>query len=324
MKAAILGGVVLAFVGGACIVRAVEPVPVEPPAVEPTTAKCTYRDEPVPTSAPIAESALALLARQPAESGQVRSDTVIELDLEYRIKDFGARSVNIMPFFKTLGDGSSSPGELSDYPALKSAAGKVHMCIPLAEMYTVPTLEWPIRFGLNLMQSLSGGSMQFLASTPNLKFDSADPPEGAIARQADQPPIEYFDNLRAAWNFFESRLARYKACVERFPEGQAALTRSYRRWESRHADTIQFVSELQFDFYLLSSRNDTGYATRMFDAAHEGTLHAYAQQPIESLRQHCARALSEFSDSEDPTDSAIEDEIAYLKKWRAAHPKAKP
>ncbi|MEO8061406.1 MAG: hypothetical protein ABI821_01525 [Pseudomonadota bacterium] len=318
MNAVILGSVVLAIAGGAGIAHAAEPLAVEQPATV-----CTYRAEPVVADAPIKQSTLTVLARQPAEDGEVRRDTLIALDLEYRIKDFAAGSFNIMPMFKTAGDFSSAPGGPSDYPPLEAAAGKVHLCVPLDEMYRSPTLEWPITIVLNLMQSLPGGSMMINASAPPLKFKAADAPEEGLARQAARPPIEYYDNLKTVWNFFESRLARYKACNQRFPEGQAALTKSYRRWEARHADAIQLGSELQFDFLLYSENGNTARATYMFDALRSVTLRSYAQQPAEVLQRQCAVTLSEFSDPEDLSDNVINDEIAYLRKWQATHEKAK-
>jgi len=323
MKAAVLAGLVLAFAGGAGVVHALEPVPAEPQAVEKTATACTYRDEPVPTNAPIEKSTLTLLGRDPAESGEVHRDTPIALDLEYRIKDLGAGAVYIIPFFKTAGDGSTTPGDPSTYPALAAAAGRAHLCVPLAEMYAVPMLDWPITVVLNLMQTLPNGSMMIIASLRPMKFNAADTPEGALARQAERPPIEYYDALKTVWNFFETRLARYKACNQRFPEGQPALTVAYRRWESRHTAALQLASELQFDFYLMSMNGHTPEATMMFDGARESMLNSYAQWPVENLRRECARILSEFSDTEDLSDNVFTDEIAYLRKWQATHAKGK-
>jgi hypothetical protein len=318
MKVRMLGSVVLAIAGSSGLAYAADPSAVEQPA-----ATCTYRAEPSTAAAPITKSVVTLLALNPAADAEVRRDTLIGFDVEYRIKDFTADTYFLMPLWATAGEGSDAPAGMSDYPRLEAAAGKVHVCVALAEMYDSPTTQWPLTIWLSLMKMQPDGSSLWIEGLRKVKFNALDIPAEALARQAEGPPIEYYDNLKKVWNFFEARLARYKVCNQRFPAGQAAMTKAYRRWEARHADEVQFVSELQFDQYLFSMHGNTARATYTFDAVRALTLRGYTEMPAESLRQQCDIALSEFSDPEDMTDNIIGDEVAYLRKWQATHKKAK-
>ncbi|MEJ0085484.1 MAG: hypothetical protein WDO72_07375 [Pseudomonadota bacterium] len=318
MKAMILSSVMLAIAGGTGLAHGADAS-----AAGAAATNCTYRAEPSTAAGPIAQSETTLISVAPAAGGDVRRDSVIVFDVEYRIKDFVADRFFLMPLFKTAGLGSSAPGGPSDYPYLATAAGKVHMCVPLAEMYDKPTMEWPLTVEMHLMQSRPDGSSIAVASARKVKFNSLDIPAGTFERQADRP-VEYYDALGRAWDFFEKRLAQYKACNQHFADRQPALIKAYRSWEARHSDTLRFVSDLQFDEYLHSSGGDAARATYLFDAVRATTLDGYSQMPVQMLRQQCELALSEFSDSEDPTDNIIEDEVAYLRKWHAARKKAAP
>ena len=84
MKAMIWSGVMLVVAGGAGTAHADDPAVV----ADQPAATCTYRAEPSTAAGPIVKSEVTLMAVVPAAGGDVRRDTLIAFDVEYRIKDF--------------------------------------------------------------------------------------------------------------------------------------------------------------------------------------------------------------------------------------------
>jgi hypothetical protein len=330
MRTMILSCAMLALAGAA---RAAEPA-VE--AAAPTaavaqdapaaSATCTYRVEPAVTASPAktTKTTLTMLAVNPAADADVTRATTVSFDLEFHIADFAKNTFFLMPLFETAGEGWNSAHGPADYPPLEAAAGKVHLCVPLAELYDAPTIHWPLRISVSLMRLHADGASSGQNGIRAVKFNSVDIPAEALARQAEQPPIEYHDALKKVTGFFETRLARYKACNQRFPAQQPQLTKAYRSWEARHADTVQYVAGLQFDHFLFLMNGNVASATAVFDASRDANLRAYTDMAAGQLRQQCEYALSEFQDPDDTTDMVIGDEVAYLRKWNDTHKKAKP
>ena len=252
----------------------------------------------------------------------MRKTTVIGVDVEYHIAKFEPDKIFLMPLFPTAAMGGMAPGDRGDFPFLKSAAGKAHLCVPLGEVYDHSGVIWPLSMNVNInLETDVRGSSRMLAQSRSVKFNAVDIPAGALERQAAAPPAEYQDALRGSFGYFEKRGAMYKVCIQHYPDMQAAFTKAYRRWEARHAEDIRLVNERQFDF-LKSTMNDSEQAaTQFFDLTREANIKAYESMTNQQRRGSCQSMLEEFQDPEDMTENAIGDELAILRAW---HPPGQP
>lgn len=237
--------------------------------------------------AAVAATKIILLGFDPPEGREVNRNTVLGIDVEFHIRNFTPGGFRLMARFSTRSLGTTSPGARGDYPYLQSPSGKVHLCVPLAELYDSETVVWPLTMMVSVHEDLdAAGSSRVQADTSTVQLKSSDVPAEALARQAAAPPIEYHDALMKTFGYFEARAAMYKVCIRRFPETQPQFTPAYRRWEERHAADIAMVSELQFQEYKVVVRNNMQVAAKVFDSA--------ARRALQVLRTIARRGTAPF------------------------------
>jgi len=280
---------------------------------------CNYHEEPG-TAAKVTKSKVDLQTVVPAEGGELTKSTVIEVDVEYQVAEFEPKTFRLFPMFVTEGFGSMSPLDAGKLPFLESAAGKVHLCVPLDRVYEHPTVEWPLSMFLMLLRERADGGGKSAAWSRKVKFKALDTPEEALARQAMALPVEYHDALNKVSVFFDNRQAGYKACIARFPAMQPALTKSYRAWENRHREAIDLVNGALFDKIMKETRGREDIAAKFYDVRVEAMSQGYKNWPSTSLKQTCDGFLEDFSDNEDISDNAITDELVILRRYYPAQP----
>ena len=155
-------------------------------------SKCTYREEPVadatvPDPAKKDKHLVTLLAMSPVEGTEVRADSVLELDIEYHVAGFAADKFFFMVGFPTISLGMMSPLEKDDLHYLKSPSAKVHLCVPLKEVYEHPGVNWPLSFQVGINEQFVGYS-RIVTQAPKVKLNSVDVPAGALEAQNKAPP----------------------------------------------------------------------------------------------------------------------------------------
>jgi hypothetical protein len=272
---------------------------------EPT---CTYREE-EGTSPAATKDSVTLLGVEPPEGAELRKDLVVAADVQFQIADFQPDTYIIVAMFPTVGFGSMSPGDPGNTPMLQHASGKVHLCVPLQEIYDHPGMLWPLSMSAAMLKMTDARSSSLSASTRQVKFKSQDAPANPKVL-----PDEYYDALQHTNSFFDNHMVLYKLCIARFPATQPAFTKAYRAWEARHRADIDLVAELQFERYKEMTRGREDHAASIADATSAANRQFYDGLKPASLKHECDMRLSEFADPDDTTDIVIGDEMAILRK----------
>ena len=284
----------------------------------PDASDCRYADRPAAAKA-VKETTLDVVASSPADGGDVRKETVIGVDVEYHVAKFVPDSLFLIALFPTDDGGSTGPGDSTNTPALTSADGTAHLCVPLTSIYANEHMRWPLRMFVLIIE-MQGRRGQGTATSRTLKFNALDPPPGALEPKLDGPAEKYADSVKGSWEYLANRTVRYKACIARFPDMQQALTRAYRAWESRHRADMDLVAEAKFEMDKARHQGRADVAAETSDAFMDGQIAGLQQLPVERIRSQCQSSLEEFRDPDDQTNGAIGDYIDYVKKYRAEHP----
>jgi hypothetical protein len=272
---------------------------------------CKYAVEPRASASPSSHR-LSLVAMTPPEGADVRRDTILAVDVDFDIAGFEPKTYWLYAIFpmNTMG----SAGADSMVPeGLHVAAGRARLCIPLKDIYAHSMVRWPLTMQVTV-HKLRGAGSEIVAYTAPIKLKAVEVPAEALERQAAAPDDEYYDSLKKVTEFFNSRLARYKICIERFPAMQPQMTPAYRAWETRHREQIDLVSRVQFDMFKVMAKGNAGIAASIEDDIRNAALEAYRKAPEAQFSQQCKIALEDFADTEDLSDLAISDEIELIRQ----------
>jgi len=272
---------------------------------EPT---CTYREE-QDSSRAASKDSVTLLGVDPPEGAELRKDLVVAADVQFQIADFRPDTYFIVAMFPTAGFGAMSHGDPGNTPMLQHASGKVHLCVPLQEVYDYPDMLWPLSMGVQILKMTDGRIISTSASSRRVKFKSPDAP---VSRKV--LPDEYYDALQHTNSYFDSRVVLYKLCIARFPAMQPEFTKAYRAWEARHRPDIDLVAELQFERYKDMTKGRADHAASIADGTYTAIRQSYEGLKPALLKQECELKLSEFADPDDTTDIVVGDEMVILRK----------
>jgi hypothetical protein len=277
-------------------------------AADPPASACKYREEPLAVPAAAAgapqkaRNRVTLLVVSPAEGAEVRASSVLEVDVEYEIAGFAARRFFLMARFPTLSLGSMSPGDRSDQHFLQAASGRLHLCVPLAEVYENSGVAWPLSFEVSIFEELSSdGRSVLVADSRKVKLNSVDIPAGVQERQK-MLPEDVQRALMMVFGHIEEQGALNKVCPARLVDMQATFPKAYRAWESRNAATIRQIQEMQYGLYRDTVSNPAD-AARSFDATRDAYIRYLKALKESALRARCAETLESLSD--DTSDLAV-------------------
>jgi hypothetical protein len=283
-------------------------------------AACEPKVEPIEVPK-VEKSELQSVVIDPPAGTEVHKDTVLTVDLEYRIADFSPGQFRLLPLFST-GVNRSDTFEVDGKDpqvALESPAGRVRLCLPLAGFYgrDAESVSWPLELSLTVVKADGTGASRSVTSRRPIKLNSVDVPAAALERQAKAPPPEYEDALDFTFNHFQRRAALYKACLQRFQPLQPKLTAAYRTWEARHKADIEFVSELRFESIREHSKGRTDVAMKFIDYLAEMHQQEYLARGAAQLRTNCEELLEQVNPLDDHTTDLLADHLVVLRKWRA-------
>ena len=264
-------------------------------------AKCVYGEVPVAEPAPAADAAgkdkhrVTLLAVNPVEGTEVHADTVLELDIDYHVADFAADRFFFMPGFPTASLGLMSPGTMDDFHYFKSPSGKVHLCVPLKEVYEHQGVIWPLSFQITVFEQNGDGS-NIVAQARKVTLNSVDIPAGALEAQNKAPPEDVQRALMMVFSHVEHQGALNKVCPARFPDVRTKFNGIYRAWESRNATNIRQIQELQYEIYSHFSNRSPAAAAMSFDVARNASVKHLGELKDPQLREQCDSAMESLGD----------------------------
>ncbi len=287
-------------------------------------AACETRAEPLPfaeskgvAGSVLRESELHSVVLDPPAGAELREDSVLAIDFEYRIADFVPGMFRVSPLFKTgLNRSKSFDPEGRDAEVeLESAAGRVRLCLPMKMLYQDHALEvvWPLELHLLILNGERHGNSRSVASSAPLKLNAVNVPAAALERQAKAPPPEVEAALDAAFLNYTVRAAIYKECLQRLPAMQPTLTPAYRGWESRNRADIDWVSGLKFETLKEQEMGNTGAAMQYIDQLAQIMQKSYEGWTAEQLRPQCADIIEQARDGDQ--DKALARNLAVLRKW---------
>lgn len=259
----------------------------------------------------------------PPIGAEVGPDTVLTIDLDYRIADFSAGQFKLTPLFITHGNRSRSFDVDGVDPAvsLQSASGRVRLCVPLALLYAeeAESVSWPLQVLLILLKSEgTTGSSRSVAHTKPTKLNTTNIPQVALDRQARAPPPEYDDALDYTFGHFQRYAALYKSCLTRFKSMQPRLTPAYRTWEARHKADIYLVSELKLESLKDQNKGRTDYAMNLIDHMAEAQLRGFEELGADDLRGNCEEIILQADPQDDHTSGLLGRYLDVLRTWKAS------
>lgn len=269
---------------------------------------------------PITRSQVRVLVVSPSEGTPLRADSVLGIDLEYRISDFVKGDYLLAALFKSGTyrsksidyDGKDSSVRL-DYPV-----GKVTICLPMAQIYgeDAESVVWPLELSVALLKADGRGGSTGDTLSKTIKLNTVDIPAAALARQAKAPPPEYDDALEFTFNHFLRSEGLYKVCLRHFPAMQTKLTPAYRTWEARHKADIDYISGLKFEaFKEQTGRADV--AMSIIDQITEAQQKGLESLSTGQLQGSCDEVLEQMNPQDDQTDDIIGSYLGVLRKWKA-------
>ena len=191
------------------------------------------QDKPVADAADKSKSRVTLIAVSPPEGSEVRADSILDLDVEFHIANFAPEKFLLRVGFPTI-SGMFSPGNggKDDFQLLKTPSGKLHLCVPLKEVYEHPGVRWPLSMQVSLYQQFPSHS-QIQAESRKAILNSVDVPAGALEQQTAAPPEDVQYAVMMVFGRIDMHGALNKVCPARFPDMQTKFVKTYRAWGKR-------------------------------------------------------------------------------------------
>jgi hypothetical protein len=282
---------------------------------------CQYREEPQDNPVADAEgkdkSRVTLIAVSPPEGSEVRADSILDVDVEFHVANFAPEKFFLMVGFQTV-TGTMSPGDHVN--RLKTPSGKVHLCVPLKEVYEHPGVRWPLSMQVSLNEQFPEYS-QIQTQSRTAILNSVDVPASALEYQKAAPPEDVQQAIMMVFSHIEMQGALNKVCPARFPDMQTKFVKTYRAWESRNAANIKQIHELQFESFSTTMRSPTA-AAMAFDGARAAQMRFLNGLKESDLRRQCEGVMESLSDETGDLPIATAVNLEIVQNYLAAKKKA--
>lgn len=289
------------------------------------SSTCAYRESPITDSGVAVESGdsrvttVELLSMTPGEQGRIDRHTILEADVEFHITDFKPGHFFLEVRFPTT-YGSNSVGRRGDRLNLKTAHGRAHLCVPLAEIFDDRDVRWPLTAIVSVHRDLPDGGNQPIADSRLTTFSAADAPADLDARRASAPPEEYVRALMQAYSFFESPRAMNAVCSSRFPAMQETFARTFPDWQSRNARTIEYINALQLEQFKLGGKHPADAARAILESVRVSMTSEIGKLSDAQLNEICRATLRQLADLDYDMNGAIGNELRIVRQWQESHP----
>lgn len=230
---------------------------------------------------------MTLLSVRPAESSYVTEQTVLTAELEYNIDRFESGMYLVNAQFETVDPNFTTSGVPVDHPEVQFAHGVLRFCFPLRNLWTQPTVKWPLGVVFHLTRRNDDGSTAVVASTPITRFNVAKLPATALNRaslNAEQTAMR--DAVDKLVPFFEIVQVHVEACAETFPDMKSKLVPLLADWRKRHAGLRKKTDLLYADLMRYRSFSDEGVLL-FREAMRTGMLKSLRESPKALSRVNC-------------------------------------
>ena len=256
---------------------------------------------------------IKLLNTDPAKGDWISRDTMLRMDVAFSIPDFKAGSYFLMVRFRKAGGDTMTPDEMEQID-LKLSRGLATVCVPLAQVFDDPRVQWPLSVVVSVNQRLGEGSTP-LADTSSVSFSPLDTPASAVAGGGKETSDEYVNALSHAYSYFENKRTLNEVCVKLFPEMREEFARAYPAWVERHDAVIDWVDRLQLERYASDTQDGGQAARQIYDTVRKAIVSKYESRG-EQLRETCRATPGELSDPTHDIEAVHGKELRILRKWQ--------
>ena len=260
-----------------------------PPEGEAALRACGHGQEREIEGPRASKPSMTLLSVRPAESSYVTDETVVTAELEYDIDRFEPGMYLVTAQFETVDPKLTTSGMFVDHPEVQFAHGVLRFCIPLRNLWTQPTVKWPLGVVFHLTRRNDDGSTAVVASTPVTRFNVAKLPATALNRaspNAEQAAMR--DAIDKLVPFFEIVQVHVEACAETFPDMKSRLLPLLADWRKRHAGLQEKSDLLYADLmrYRMPGISDDG-VLQFREAMRTGMRNSLRETPQALSRRNC-------------------------------------
>lgn len=260
----------------------------------------------------------------PANGGAVDADSIVVVEVDYRVADFQPGEFGLMMYFPALVSATSPLGPEGRYE-LQKGSGRVRLCVPLREIYATPRLRWPLQMYVSLNRRQENVSSRFsamfapVADSEPVPLNSVRPPDETRRRQGDTVEPAYRDAVTVLMGMVTGIEAAGTTCPL-LPELEVEFTAAHRAWVARNAALIERVRALQRDLY--SRDIDRADVVDEIMNLHMTTaLNGLDDLPPDQLRTHCRQQSRALSNPRSDLEAAGAAQLAVI---RAQAPSREP
>lgn len=284
----------------------------------PAVAKCLPGEE-TPlvengTPAGARESWVTLKVIDPPNNQAVNADSVIGVEIEFRVADFEPGKHHLMVMFPSLVS-SMSPGGPDESHELRHAAGRVRLCVPLREVYENSRVRWPLQVYAVVQEQLpppaaGGRTYQQVVASASESLNSVDAPRATLRAQSATVNPEYRDAVGALSQTISQIEAAGQVCPgvqDLAVEFQAA----YGGWVSRNAPVVERVRRLQHDLYSRDMQKPE-YVEQILKLTADAARARFTELPDAQLRAQCQYFSRAFSNPRSDLETAGAAQLAVI------------
>ena len=279
----------------------------------PCLDRTVFEDEGTMSKTGPMRTALHLSSIMPAPGAPVNEKTLLLADLDYAVADFEPGHFKIMAQFETITDGMTTDGSFRDYPFPRSAAGKLHFCFPLSDVWNLPTIKRPLTVRFMLNRVYDSGMSEPIAKTGFFTFPSAGQ-DGGLPSGGASGSDDYAVALIKVYSTFEQYAADQRYCADHFPELAANVNEGFERWTSKYSGANAEINSSFIKWAAIREGDDPQKTQQMINDLRQAATRNAAQGDPEQLHRKC-RAFSKFigSTHSDP-EVSLSAELALIRQ----------
>jgi hypothetical protein len=264
----------------------------------------------------IADSAVRLRLVEPANGGAVDADSVLVVEVDYRVARFEPGKFGLMMYFPALVSATAPHGPEGRYE-LRQASGRVRLCVPLRPVYETARLRWPLSVSVTLNKAIPKSSPHFsamfehVAASEAVALNSVAPNRKTETLQAAVVDPEYRDAVTALTGTIVQMNALEQMC-RRQPELEVEFTAALRGWTARNEPLIRQILTIQRDLYLRDMGRPEVVAEVMklhLSAAEK----ALDELPADLKRAECQRYTRAFSNPRSDLETSGAAQLAVIR-----------
>jgi hypothetical protein len=269
----------------------------------------------------IRQSSVQLQLVEPANDAAVDADSVLVVDVDYRVAHFEPGKYGLMMYFPALVSSASPQGPEGRYE-LRQASGRVRLCVPLRPAYETSRLRWPLGISVSLNRALPQQSPGFsamfeqVATSETVALNSVMPPRQTERLQAGTVDPAYRDAVAELTGTIVRMNALEQVC-RRQGDIEAEFTAAFRGWVARNEPLIRRILVIQRDLYLRDMGRPEFVADVMKMQA-AAAVKALEQLPADAQLAECRRHTRAFSNPRSDLETIGAAQLAVIQSQAPA------